>query len=174
MGPLTDAVLFTDDTGLRTRKVPVDLTADSRVTLRLFTVPVLAGDILRIDGAADFTNDVGRDPDKGLKRFTCGIGLSIWWYNASGPAELRAATWKQLDTRGMNCTVDLHHLALSLFKSFTIPDSWVPGHSIGVVLQADAHSTAWKANGGGESITVENHGALEAIRYRPIAPPADG
>lgn len=160
------ADLFWDDYGRRTTGIPVDLSSDTPVTIRLFTVPVLAGDILVIDGEVNVTNDVGRDPAKGLTRYTCGIGCHLWIYDANEPAITRPATWVKIGSQGENVTVDGHHLVMNIRRPYVVPAGWQAGHQIGVVLQADAHSTAWNANGGGEKITVENNGVLMCTRNR--------
>lgn len=169
---------FTDTFGLRTTKIPVDLSTGTPVKVRYYAMPVQAGDYLKVHAEIDVTNDAGRDTAKGI-RYTVGIGVSLWYYDASAPTtpvDLRAASWRQIgDSRGMNCTVDLHHLAMCISGTLTIPADWQPGHSAGIVLRADAHSTAWNSNSatGGDFITVEDHGCLDVTRYRDTPPPVD-
>lgn len=169
---------FTDPFGIRATKIPVDLSTGTPVKVRYYALPVQAGDYLKVHGALDVTNDAGRDTVKGI-RYTVGIGISLWYYDASAPTtpvDLRAASWRQIgDSRGMNVTVDLHHLAMDIDAEVTVPADWTPGHQIGVVLRADAHSTAWNKNSptGGDWIDVEDHGCLTVTRYRDSPPAVD-
>lgn len=169
---------FTDTFGLRATKIPVDLSTGTPVKVRYFALPVLAGDYLKIHAEIDVTNDAGRNTTKGI-RYTVGIGISLWWYNASAPTtpvDLRALSWQQIGgSRGMNCPVDLHHLAMCISGELSIPADWQAGQSAGVVLRADAHSTAWASNStaGGDWIDVEDHGGLWVTRYRDSPPPVD-
>jgi hypothetical protein len=169
---------FTDTYGLRTRKIPVDLSSGTPVKVRYFALKVEPGDYLKVHAEIDVTNDAGRETTKGI-RYTVGVGISLWWYNASiatTPVDLRTPTWKQIGaSRGMNCTVDLHHLAMDITGEVTIPDDWPVGHSAGICLRADAHSTRWNANDpdGGDWVDIENHGGLTVTRYRASPPPVD-
>ena len=170
---------FPDTFGLRATKIPVDLSSGTPVRVRHVLLPgTVAGDHVKVHAEIDVTNDAGRNTAVG-KRYTVGIGISLWWYDASAPTtpvDLRTPTWKQIgDSRGMNCTVDLHHLAMCISGDFTVPDGWQDGHQPCVVLRADAHSTAWASNSptGGDWIDIEDHGQLVATRYRADPPPVD-
>lgn len=162
---------FTDTFGLRVDKIPVDLSTGTPVKVRLYAMPVQAGDYLKVHGAIDVTNDAGRYTTKGI-RYTVGIGISLWYYDANAPTtpvDLRTPSWRQIGaSRGMNVTVDLHHLAMDIDGTLTIPDDWQDGHQAGIVLRADAHSTAWNKNSptGGDWIDIEDHGCLDVVRYR--------
>ena len=174
---LRNGVGFTDEYGLRTTKIPVDETAGTPVKVRLYAVPVQAGDYLKIRAEIDVTNDAGRYTDSG-KRYTVGVGISLWRYDANAPTtptDLRTPTWTQIGTsRGMNVTVDLHHLSMGISETWTVPEDWPEGHQAGIVLRADAHSTKWNANSasGGDWLDIENHGGLDVTRYRDDAPQA--
>jgi hypothetical protein len=170
---------FVDTFGLRVKKIPVDLSTGTPVKVRYVLLPgTVAGDYLKVHAEIDVTNDAGRDTTKGI-RYTCGIGISLWLYDASAPTtpvDLRTPSWRQLgDSRGMNVTVDLHHLAMCISAEYTIPDDWQAGHQPCVVLRADAHSTSWNVNSptGGDWVDVEDHGGLTVARYRDSAPPVD-
>lgn len=169
---------FPDTFGLRATKIPVDLSTGTPVKVRYVLLPgTVGGDYLKVRGEIDVTNDAGRNTAKGI-RYTVGIGISLWLYDASAPVtpvDLRTPSWRQLgDSRGMNVTVDLHHLAMDITATYTIPDDWPAGHVPCVVLRADAHSTQWNVNSptGGDWIDIEDHGCLEVARYRDD-PPAE-
>lgn len=167
---LTNGEAFSDPTGLRTTRIPVDLSALTPVRLRAYALPVQAGDYLRIHAELDVTNDAGRPTATGI-RYTVGIGAALWWYNPNlptTPVDLRADSWRLIASRGMNCTVDMHHLAMCISGELTIPDDWEPDRQVGIALRVDAHSTQWNANSkaGGDYVTAEDRGELSVIRYR--------
>lgn len=169
---------FTDTFGLRTRRIPVDLSPGTPVKVRWYLLDVQAGDYLKVRGELDVTNDAGRYTTK-KKRYTVGIGGLLRYYNASAPTtpiDLRAQSWRNIGrARGMNCTVDMHHLALDVFGEVTIPADWPPGNKACIVLLADAHSDAWNSNSptGGDWVDIEDHGGLNVTRYRDSPPPVD-
>lgn len=176
---LDNGVKFVDEFGLRASKIPVDLSPGTPVTVRYVLLPgTVAGDYLEVRAELDVTNDAGRYTTKGI-RYTAGIAPSLWLYNASAPVtpvDLRTPSWRKLgQARGMNCTVDLHHLAMDITADYTIPADWPAGNQPCVVLRADAHSDKWNANSstGGDWIDVEAHGGLTVTRYRDTPPPVD-
>ena len=159
--PMGTGTMFWDDAGIRTTKIPIDLSSGSQVKIRVITVPCQPRDLLEVTGEVNMTNDTGPIG------YGAGIATQLWLYDASTPPdEDRAATWRLLGQNGQNITRDLHHMQQGLTRVYVIPDEWVPGRSAGISLSCDAHSTAWNRNGGGEHITVEKQGCLIARRWR--------
>lgn len=151
--------------------LPVDMATNSFRTVLRLALPVLPGDVLDIYADARVTNDVGREALTD-RRYIVGIGYSLWAYNASAPSgAIRDATWKQIDSpMGENVTPDVHHLALNIGRVLRVPATWVPGDQMGIALRADAHSTGWATNGGGEAITVDPYGTLIVRRWTTPEP----
>jgi hypothetical protein len=165
MRELKNGMDFDDPHGIRTTRIPVDLSTGTQVKIRYFSLPVEAGDYLEIEAELDVTNDTGRGP--GETRINVGMGWMLWYYDANAPAAERPGTWKQIGTsRGMNVLPAVHHLAVDIERDLDVPADWPPGHQMGIALMADAHSTAWNVNGGGEALTVEPYGRLQVTRYR--------
>lgn len=160
--PMTNGVLYWDDYGIRTTKIPIDLSSGSQVKIRIITVPVLAGDLLKISGEVNLTNDANRPPG-----YTVGIATQLWLYDASTPPEEdRQATYRLIGQRGDNITPLGHHAGLGVGpRPYVIPAGWVPGRSAGITLSCDAHSTGEPA-GNNDHITVETQGCLIVERCR--------
>lgn len=141
------------DEALMSATIPVDLSSSTQKPLyRKVTGPLYPGDLLDITADARVSNNCGY-PD-GV-RYTIGVGWHLWYYvyagagNSSGP-------WTRIGhLQGANVTADMHHLDLHISRLHTIPADWVPGDRMAVILQADAHSTAWAANGGGDVLDVD-------------------
>jgi hypothetical protein len=170
-------VLFWDDQGIRTTKLKVDLPTNTFVNIRLFTVPVEAGDTLLITGEVNLTTAVGRDATGKIvgKEYAVGVATSVWIYNASGPPELRPATYQRLGTNGENVTPQGHHIQQGLTRPYVVPATWDPTHQIAVLLRVDVHSTGWDDNSpaGSDYVIVEQHGTLQCQRWRQPEPPVD-
>jgi hypothetical protein len=168
MGP--GGVLFWDDYGIRTTAMKVDLPTSTYHKIRVFTVPVQPGDLLVVTGEVNLTTNVGRNDDGVItgKQYPVGCGTSVWVYNASGPPELRPATYVRLGTNGENVTTDGHHLQQGLTRPWIVPATWNPAHQVGILLRVDVHSTGWDDNlpAGSDEVLVENHGTLMCARYR--------
>lgn len=132
--------------------IPVDLSSNTpRPLYRLVTGPVSPGDQLDISADARVTNDCGYP---GGTRYTIGVGWHLWRYTYVGPGITGSMT-RIGHYSGTNVTVDTHHLDLHISRLYTVPEDWTPGDRMAIVMQADAHSTAWKANGGGDLLTVD-------------------
>lgn len=164
-----ECAVFYDELGVRTRKIPVDLSTSTQVLIRYVIVPVKPGDMLIAYGEVNVTNDVGRaSPDH--VRYNVGIGTSLHRYDGHAQAgAVRAATWERLAITGENVTPSGHHLTQNIMAPWVrVPDDWPEGHSAVIALMVDAHSTGWDDNYplGGEHITVEQHGSAIVWRYR--------
>jgi hypothetical protein len=170
LGP--GGTLFWDDYGIRTTKLKVDLPTSTYVNIRLFTMPVEAGDTLILTGEVNLTTNVGRSltppyPKTG-KQYPVGVGTSLWIYNASGPPELRPASYLRLGTNGENVTTEGHHLQQGLSRPYVVPATWNPAHQIAILLRVDVHSSGWDDNlpAGSDYVLVEQHGVLMCQRWR--------
>jgi hypothetical protein len=153
---------------LETAEIPVDLSSSSSRNLyRVVMGPVSRGDRLKVTGEARVTNDVGYP---GGTRYTVGVGWHLWIYDYSNPLKTAGPWWQISQLRGQNVTVDMHHMAFSVTTLAKVPDDWTDGHRPVVVLRADAHSTAWAANGGNDTLTVDaGYGQLIAEHLVPDA-----
>lgn len=169
------AGLFWDDYGIRTTRLRVDLPADTYVNIRLFTMPVQAGDLLVLTGEVNLTSNVGRAADGTVtgKRYPVGVATSLWVYDANAPADQRPATYLRLGTNGENVTPEGHHIQQGLTRPYIVPSDWDPSHQAGIVLRVDVHSTGWDDNppAGSDFVLVEPHGLLMCARYRQPPPP---
>ncbi|MFE2017603.1 hypothetical protein ACFW9O_06035 [Streptomyces sp. NPDC059499] len=138
---------------LRSSSIPVDLTPSTPRPLYLVvTGPLRPGDQLDITADARVTNDCGRD---GGIRYTVGVGWHLWAYTYVGPGISTGPWWRISHSGGDNVSPDRHHLPLHISRLHTIPEDWPPGDRMVVVLQADAHSTAWAKNGGNDLLTCD-------------------
>ena len=137
---------------LMSETIPVDLSSNTPKPLyRRVTGPLSPGDELDITADARVSNACGY-PDG--NRYTVGVGWHLWRYTYVGPGITTAMT-RIGHYSGTNVTPDTHHLDLHISRLYTIPDDWNPGDRMAIVLQADAHSTAWKANGGGDTLSCD-------------------
>lgn len=159
-----------DDSNLMTAAIPVDLSSSTPKPLyRKVTGALQPGDKLHITADARVTNDCGY-PDG--NRYTIGVGWHLWYYVYAG-AGVSSGPWTRIGhLQGANVTPDSHHLDLHIGYLHTVPADWVPGDRMAVVLQADAHSTAWAANGGGDTLTVD--AGYGQIVVAPWTAPAEG
>lgn len=152
--------------GLECTAIPVDLSSSSYRTLyRVVMGAVSPGDMLQVTGEARVTNDVGV-PDG--RRYTVGVGWHLWIYDYNNELKTAGPWWRISQLMGENVTPDLHHLPLHISTLHRMPDDWPDGHRPVVVLRADAHSTAWNYNGGGDTLTVDaGYGQLIVEHYKP-------
>lgn len=168
MGPGSD--LFWDDGGPHATKLRVDLPTNTYVNIRVFTMPVQAGDLLVLTGEVNLTSNVGRAADGTVtgKQYPVGVATSLWIYDASGPPEQRPATYLRLGTNGENVTPDMHHIQQGLTRPYVVPAGWDPAHQIAILLRVDVHSTGWDDNppAGSDYVLVEKHGVLMCARHR--------
>lgn len=159
--PMGTGTMFWDEAGIKTTKIPIDLSSGSQVKIRVITVPCLPGDLLEVTGEVNMTNDAGPI------EYAVGIATQLWLYDASTPpTEDRQATWRLLGQNGENIIPEVHHMQQGLTRVYVIPSTWVPGRSAGISLSCDAHSDGYNRNGGGEFIKVETMGCLIARRWR--------
>lgn len=172
------AVMNNDNTAAAAG-LPVDeVTTTWRTVYRVVwpTPGCLPGDVYRVHGEASVTNNVGRAANGTITgvRYIVGIGFHLWYYDVDyqGTVPVADRMIKIGDSEGENVTPELHHLPLDITRWFTVPATWEPGHRPVLVLRADAHSTAWNENGGGDTITVDKLGLIEAFRW--TAAPAAG
>ena len=153
---------------LRTTSIPVDLTPSTPRPLYLVvTGPLSPGDQLDISADARVTNDCGRPSGT---RYTVGVGWHLWCYQYVGPG-INTGTWSRIShSQGANVTPDGHHLDLHISRLHTVPGDWPAGGRMVVVLQADAHSTAWQKNGGDDCLTVDTGYGQLIVRPWVAAP----
>jgi hypothetical protein len=143
-----------------TTGIPIDLSSGTPRTVFAVTVgPVNPGDMVRVISDANVTNDTGVTLVGGVRkvtgtRYKVGVSYHIA-YSAVGGTPVRAGT-----SVGENCTVETHHLVLNIARMFKVPATWTPGAEMVVMMRVDAHSSAWKANGGKELLRVEPYGAI--------------
>ncbi|HZX39510.1 MAG TPA: hypothetical protein VFF37_14475 [Streptomyces sp.] len=133
-------------------------------TLARMVIPVEAGDFLEIDGWQRVTNDIG--PVK----YTSGAGFFAEVYDMDDGASSTDRVWLRVSSlNGQNVDRSIvHHLPLTLSgANWTVPADWPAGHRAVVCFRADAHSTAWNANGGGDKVTVDDYGVLTVRRWKP-------
>lgn len=162
------AELWWDDFGVRASSLRVDLSAATPVTIRAFTLPVVAGDALIITGEVNLTTHVGRDATGAVtgERYPVGVATGLWLYDAPGPDHvMRAGTWRRLGVNGENVTPAGHHIQQGLTRPWVVPAGWDPTVRLGVALRVDVHSTAWAANDVPDQVLVESHGVLMCARY---------
>lgn len=141
------------DETLMTAAIPVDLSSNTPKPLyRKVTGPLSPGDLLDISGDARVTNNCGYPSGT---RYTIGVGWHLWRYTYVG-AGASAGPWTRIGhLMGANVTPDTHHLDLHINRLYVVPADWTPGDRMAVILQADAHSTAWEANGGDDTLDVD-------------------
>lgn len=150
--PLTPLLPLSNDS-LMSTTIPVDLSSNTPKPLyRLITGPLSPGDQLDITADARVSNACGYPSGT---RYTVGVGWHLWRYTYT-VAGASAVPWERIGHySGTNVTPETHHLDLHISRLFTVPVDWTPGDRMAIVLQADAHSTAWKANGGGDSLSAD-------------------
>ncbi|MGA6873107.1 hypothetical protein ACO8D0_14540 [Streptomyces pratensis] len=158
------------DDNLMSATIPVDLSSNTPKPLyRKVTGPLSPGDQLDITADARVSNACGYPSGT---RYTIGVGWHLWYYVYAG-AGITVQPWTRLGHfQGANVTPDMHHLDLHINRVHTIPADWTAGARMAVVLQADAHSTAWKANGGGDTLTVDSGYGQLIVRPWVAPPPA--
>ena len=156
------------DDSLMSASIPVDLSSNTPKPLyRKVTGPLSPGDLLDITADARVSNAVGYPSGT---RYTIGVGWHLWYYVYAG-AGASSMPWTRIGhLQGANVTADMHHLDLHINRLHTVPADWTPGDRMAVILQADAHSTAWNANGGSDVLTVDA-GSGQLI-VRPWVTPA--
>lgn len=138
---------------LMTPAIPVDLSSNTPKPLyRLVTGPLSPGDLLDISADARVSNACGYPSGN---RYTVGVGWHLWRYAYVGPG-ISGGMTRIGHYSGTNVTADTHHLDLHIGRLYIVPDDWTPGDRMAIVMQADAHSTAWKANGGGDTLSVDD------------------
>jgi hypothetical protein len=132
-------------------------------TLARIVVPVEPGDVLDMSGRQRVTNNIGPS------RYTVGIGYWFDAYDMDDGLSSAERTWTRVGSlNGQNVDRSIvHHLAVHLEDIWQVPTSWPEGHRAVLCFRADAHSTAWAANGGGDRIDVDDYGVLTARRYQP-------
>lgn len=141
--------------------LPVGGTAGGQQrTLARLVVGVEAGDVLDIEGRQRVTNNIGPT------RYTVGVGYWIDSYDVDDGAPSPDKLWTRLGSlNGDNVDKTRHHLPIHLHDVYQVPANWPAGHRITVVFRADAHSTAWQTNGGGDRLTVDDYGVLTVRRW---------
>ena len=155
---------------LETTAIPVDLASDTyKILYRVVTGPLSPGEALDISADARVSNAVGYPNGA---RYTVGVGWHLWAYSYTNPLRISGPWWRISHLMGSNATPDLHHLDLHISRWYRVPEDWPPGHRMVIVLRADAHSTAWKSNGGGDTLTVDSGYGQLIVRPWVAPPPA--
>lgn len=149
--------------------IPVDLsTGTPKLLYRVVTGPLSPGDHLDIKAEARVTNDVGVP---GGTRYTIGVGWHLWAYSYTDPARSAGPWWRISHYMGDNVDATRHHMPLHISRLYRVPDDWPAGHRMVINLRADAHSTAWEANGGGDLLTVDDgYGQIIVKRWTSPTP----
>lgn len=159
--------------------LPIDLATTTWRTVYRVICPCQPGDVFRVHGEVRVTNDAGRDP--GETRYTVGVGYHLWYYDLDDTSGVPLAERmvKFGDSDGDNVDPVRHHMPGDITRWLKVPADWPVdpltglGHRVVLVLRADAHSTAWEANGGGEVLTVDRYGLIDALRWttptRPLS-----
>lgn len=145
--------------------LPVDGVGAYQRTMARLVVPVVAGDVLDIEGRQRVTNNIGPN------EYTAGIGYWFDGYDLDDgvPSGDPAKVWTRIGSlNGENVDRDLlHHLPIHLHDVYQVPTSWPEGHRMVVSFRACAASTAWMRNGGTDKISVDDYGVLTVRHYRP-------
>lgn len=139
--------------------IPVDLSSNTgKMLLRVVVgdagVGVAPGEVLDIDARARVTNDLS---------YTVGIGYHVWRYDVDDGQPWPHSPWVRIGPlNGDNVWKSpRHHMPLHTSAVYKVPADWPAGHRIVVLLQVDAHSTAWQA---GDTITVDQAYGLLVVR----------
>jgi hypothetical protein len=146
------AIYGTDEVVAAT--IPVDLSSTTYRTMMRLIVPVVAGDLLDVDGRARVTNNCG---------YNIGVGYHLWAYDVDSGQGSSGPWWRISPYNGDNVDPQRHHMPLHISTLYQVPSDWPAGHRIVVVLRADAHSTAWES---GDTLTVDQaYGYLTVRRW---------
>ncbi|MEH0442435.1 hypothetical protein QA811_01870 [Streptomyces sp. B21-102] len=148
---------------LETTAIPVDLSSSSYRTLyRIVLGGADPGDVLDIDADARVTNNCG---------YNIGVAWHLWIYSYTNPLKTNGPWWRISAFSGENVTPDMHHMPLHISTLYRMPADWPPGDRPVIVMRADAHSTAWNSNGGGDTLDVDaGYGQLIVRQWKlPIA-----
>ena len=150
-------------TSLESTAIPIDLPTTTYKTLyRVVTGGLNPGDQLDISADARVTNDAG---------YTVGVGWHLWAYSYSDPLRSAGPWWRISHLMGDNVPVARHHMPLHISYLHAIPEDWPAGDRMVIVLRADAHSTAWASNGGGDTLSVDaGYGQLIVRQWAAPAP----
>ena len=134
--------------------IPVDLSSNTgKMLMRVVIDPTVPGDVLDISARARVTNDLS---------YTVGVGYHLWTYDVDDGQPWPHAPWVRISPlNGDNVFHPRHHMPLHTSAVYQVPDDWTAGHRMVVLLQADAHSTAWQS---GDSITVDQAYGLLTVR----------
>jgi hypothetical protein len=144
-----------------TTGIPIDLSSNTHKTVHAVNVgPVNPGDMVRVISDANVTNDTGVTLVNGVRkvtgeRYTVGVGYHLASCTDPCVTPVRVGT-----PLGENCPVIVHHCVANIARMFKVPANWTPGAEMVVMMRVDAHSSAWKANGGKELLRVEPYGAI--------------
>lgn len=161
-GLALSGVQASDD--VQSTSIPIDLPSTTyRLLYRLITGPLYAGDLLDISGDARVSNAAGYPSGT---RYTVGVGWHLWAYSYTDPARSSGPWWRISQLMGDNVDPTRHHMPLHISTLYQVPDDWPAGHRMAICLRADAHSTAWNANGGDDTLTVDaGYGQLIVRRW---------
>lgn len=167
-----ELVRVQSDDQLMSPTIPVDLSTETPKRLyRLVTGPLMPSDLLDIDADARVTNDCGRS---GGTRYTIGVGWHLWAYSYTDPLRDKGPWWRISHFMGDNVDPTRHHMPLHISRLYQVPADWPAGDRMVIVLQADAHSTQWAANGGTDQLTADDGYGQIIVRHwaAPAAAPA--
>ncbi|WP_406188993.1 hypothetical protein [[Kitasatospora] papulosa] len=154
---------------VQTASIPIDLPSDTyRLLYRVITGPLYPGDLLDISGDARVSNNAGYPSGT---RYTVGVGWHLWAYSYTDPARSSGPWWRISQLMGDNVDPTRHHMPLHISTLHRVPDDHPPGHRLAICFRGDAHSTAWKANGGSDVLTVDaGYGQLIVRRWAAVPP----
>lgn len=151
--PIRTAAEPVTSSEVKATTIPVDkVTTTGRTVIRTWRA-VSPGDTLLVHAEAGVTNDCGYD---------VGVGWHLWYYDMDNGLGSSGDWYKIGLSMGDNVTPDRHHMPLYITRRCTVPDTWVAGRRMALVLRVDAHSTAARS---GDVLTVETYGEINAVAW---------
>jgi hypothetical protein len=137
------------------------VSGDQKRVLYWLVVPVVAGQVLRVQGRARVTNDVAA-----ARRYTTGFGYWLDSYDYNDGAEYADKVWTRIGPLyGDNVTADRHHMPCDIFDDYEIPAAWPSGHRMKVAMRGDAASSSVDRQDG-DVLTVDDYGRLSVWVYQ--------
>lgn len=134
----------------------VDGSTDTgKMLMRLVIDPTIPGDVLRVDARVRVTSELP---------YAVGIGGHVMCYDVDDGQPWPHDPWVEIGPlAGDNDFQPRHHMPLSTSAVYRVPADWPAGHRMVVLIQVDAHSTAWQA---GDTVAVDQeYGLLVVERW---------
>lgn len=165
-GPLQLVDIKTTQEVVATSMPVGGVSGEQTKTLARMVIDVQPGDVLVIDGWQRVSNNIGP------VEYTVGAGYWPEVYDVDDGLSTSDPdrVWLRVSSlNGQNVDNNVvHHLPLTISGAvWHVPQDWPAGHRATVCFRADAHSTGWKRNGGGDKITVDDYGVLTVHQWRP-------